>query len=113
MNYSSEPTYSVLETIHFSAWVIKEWKIAFVFSERQLAEIKKLSRLSNWYEDPVEADTYIERLSICFHSVEEVYSTLGILPQVGDRLFNGETGMIVQDRSFDGNLKTITFTLSV
>ena len=110
---SEKPIKSVVDSISHPDWAIKGWKIAFLFSERQLAEIKKISCISDWYADPVVIDTYIERLSICFNSIEKFHSTFGILPQVGDRLFNEETGMIVKDRAIDGGLMTITFTVSV
>lgn len=104
---------SVVDTIEHQDWSIKGWKIKFVFSERQLHEVKKLSRVSNWYEDPVVAETWTVRLGICFSSIQNFYDTFGVLPQVGDRLFDEDLGMIIQDRSIDGYLRTITFTLSV
>jgi hypothetical protein len=103
----------LIDSIHTSDWVINGWSIVFLLSERQLNEIKKRSKIDNWYEDPVIKDTYIERLCICFNSIKKVYTTLGVLAQVGDRLFDEASGMIIQERSFDGNLMTITYTLSV
>ncbi|WP_461102459.1 hypothetical protein, partial [Spirosoma koreense] len=108
MNFPSKPTQSVVDSIHYDHWTIKDFKIVFLLSERILAEIKKLSRVSNWYEDVIAADTYIDRLNTCFTSIHKYYNAFGVLPQVGDRLYNEETGMIIQDRSIDGGLMTIT-----
>ena len=107
------PVKSVVDTIDYKDWFVKEWKIKFLLSERQLSEIKKLSRVDNWYEDPVVADTYFDRLCVCFDSIQKFYESFGTLPQIGDRLFDEDTGMKVQERSIDGNMMTITFTLSV
>ena len=113
MNFANQPAQSIIQSLHYSRWTINDFKIVFLLSERILHEIKKISRLPNWYEDPVAADTYIDRLNLCFTSVEKYYKAFGILPQVGDRLYNEDTGMIVQDRAIDGGLMTITFTLSL
>lgn len=112
MNSITKPTQSVIERIYYVEWLIQDWKIGFLLSDRLLAEISKLSRVDNWYEDPIIVDTYIDRINICFNSIQQYYTTFGILPQVGDRLYDEETGMIIQDRSIDGGLMTITFTLS-
>lgn len=104
---------SIVDTIEHQDWSIRGWKVNFLFSERQLYEVKKLSRVSNWYEDPIVADTWTVRLNTCFSSIQNFYNTFGVLPQVGDRLFDENSGMIIQDRAIDGHLMTITFTLSI
>jgi len=110
---------SIVETIKHQDWaikgqnwVIKGWEIQFLFSEKQLQEVRKLARVDNWYEDPIVADTCMVRLATCFNSIQKFYNTFGILPQVGDRLFDEDSGMIIQDRSIDGDVMAITFTLS-
>jgi len=113
MSFANKPTRSVVESLHYSQWTINGFKIVFLLSERILTEIKKVSRLPNWYEDPVAADTYIDRLHLCFTSVQKYYSAFGSLPHVGDRLYNEDSGMIIRDRAIDGRLMTITFTLSL
>ena len=113
MNFPSKPVQSVVDSLHYSQWTINGFKIVFLLSERILVEIKKISRVANWYEDQVAANTYIDRLHLCFTSVERYYTAFGILPQIGDRLYNEDTGMIIQDRSIDGERMTITFTLSI
>ena len=104
---------SIVDSLDHPDWRIEGWQIKFLLSERLLSEIKKISRVSNWYEDPVIADTWIERLWICFNSIQNFYTVFKVLPQVGDRLFNEESGLIVQERSIDGNVMVITFTLGV
>lgn len=104
---------SLVDTIEHQKWMIKGWKIKFLLSDRQLQETKKLSRVSNWYEDIIVRDTWMERLRVCFQSIENFHQTFGTLPEIGDRLFDEETGLMIQQRSIDGNLKTITFVLTV
>ena len=113
MNAASQPSPSIMESLHYSSWTINGFKIVFLLSERILMEIKKLSHLPNWYEDAAAADIYIDRLNLCFTSVQKYYTAFGILPQIGDRLYNEDTGMIIQNRAIDGSVMTITFTLSL
>ena len=113
MDTTNKPAQSVVESLHYSKWTINDFKIVFLLSERILSEIKKLSGQPNWYEDMAAADTYIDRLNLCFTSVEKYHTAFGILPQVGDRLYNEDTGMIIKERAIDGDLMTITFTLSL
>ena len=103
---------AIVETIEHHDWLIKEWKIKFLLSESQLREVRMLSRVSNWYEDPVIADTWNEKLSTCFKSIQTFYKTFGVLPQIGDRLFDSDLGMMIENRSIDGDMMTITFTVS-
>ncbi|WP_223860831.1 hypothetical protein [Spirosoma validum] len=103
---------SIVDALDHPDWKIQGWQIKFLLSERLLHEIKKISRVSNWYEDPVIADTWTNKLFICFNSIQNYYKVFGVLPQVGDRLFSEESGLIVQERSIDGNVMTITFTLA-
>ena len=104
---------AIVETIELQDWTIKEWKIKFLLSEKLLREVRMLSRVSNWYEDPVVVDTWIEKLCTCFNSIQTFHKSFGTLPEIGDRLFDEELGMVIQDRSIDGDLMTITFTLSI
>jgi hypothetical protein len=113
MDFVTKPAQSVIESVHYPEWTIRDWKIVFLLSDRLLAEVRKLSKVNNWYEDPTIVDTYIDRVNLCFTGIQKYYATFGALPQVGDRLYNEETGMIIQDRSIDGSSMTITFTLSV
>ncbi len=112
MNFTTKPAQAVIESVHYSEWVVEDWKIVFLFSDRLLAEVRKLSKATNWYEDPTIVDTYLDRVNLCFVSIQKYHATFGALPQVGDRLYDEETGMVIQDRSIDGNLMTITFTLT-
>lgn len=104
---------SIVDTLDHPNWQIEGWKIKFLLSERLLHDVKKISRVSNWYEDPIIADTWTEKLFICFNSIQAYYKIFKALPQVGDRLFNEDLGLFVQERSIDGNVMTITFTLSI
>ena len=113
MNFTKQPVQPVTDSLHYKQWTIKGFKILFLLSERVLTEIRKLSRADNWYEDPVVGATYIDRVNTCYISIQKYYEAFGILPQVGDRLYNEDTGMIVHDRSIDGGLMTITYTLSL
>ena len=105
-------TKSIVEAIEDQDWVVNEWKVKFLLSERYLHQVKKLSRVDNWYEDPIVTSTVMDRLNVCFTSLQTYYKTFGTLPQIGDRLFNEDSGLIIQSRSIDGDLKTLTFTLS-
>lgn len=111
--YPNQPVKSVVDSIHLTHWTIGEFKLVFLFSERILTEIKKLSCLPNWYEDPITAATYIDRLNTCFISIDKYYKVFGTLPQLGYRLYDEDTGMLIQECSIDGELMTITFTLSL
>jgi hypothetical protein len=104
---------AIVDSIEHPHWVIQGWQIKFLLSDKLLHQAKLLSRVDNWYEDPVIADTWQQKVSVCFNSIFQFYDAFGQFPQVGDRLFNEESGMIVQDRSIDGNLKQMTFTLSI
>ncbi|UFH52589.1 hypothetical protein [Spirosoma sp. KNUC1025] len=112
MGLTHGPSLSILEPIHDPGWTINQWKIAFQFSERLLARIKKRSRLPDWYEDPVVAAVYVNRLSHCFASMQIYHATFGNLPQVGDRLIDEQEGLFIQERFIDGLQMTITLTLS-
>ncbi len=105
-------TKSIVEAIEDQDWVVNEWKVKFLLSERYLHQVKKLSRVDNWYEDPIVTSTVMDRLSVCFSSLQAYHKTFGTLPQIGDRLFNEDSGLIIQSRSIDGDLKTLTFTLN-
>ena len=103
---------SILESMSQPDWVIKDWQIHFLLTEKQLHQVKKLSGQVNWYEDPVVIDTCYDRVRTCFKSIHDYYSSFGCLPQTGDRLFDEDSGLLVQDRSIDADLRVITFTLS-
>jgi hypothetical protein len=102
---------SVVDVFVNDEWCIDDWKIQFLLSERHLYEIRKISSVSNWYEDQVIAATCMSKLTICFESIYKFHKTFRMLPVIGDRLFDEDTGMKIQDRSIDGSLMTITFVL--
>ncbi|UFH54182.1 hypothetical protein [Spirosoma sp. KNUC1025] len=102
----------IVDTIEQDDWVIRGWTVKFLLSDKLLHQVKLISRAEHWYEDPVVADTWIVRVRICFNSIQQYYNTFGLLPQIGDRLFNEDSGLAIQDRSIDGGLKHITFTLT-
>ena len=104
---------SIVDALEHPDWQIEGWKIKFLLSERLLHDVKKISRVSNWYEDPIIAATWTERLTICFNSIQNFYNIFRAMPQIGDRLFNEDSGLMIQERSIDGSLMTITFTLSI
>jgi len=104
---------TIMEAISHPSWIIKGWTIHFLLSEKQLHQVKKISILDNWYEDPIVVSTCLDRLRTCYNSIQKYYDTFGLLPVVGDRLFDEDSGLIVQDRSIDGDLMVISFTLSV
>jgi hypothetical protein len=106
-------TPSIMETISQPDWSVREWQIHFLLSEKYLHQVKKLSKMACWYDDPVIIDTSYDRMRACFQSIQDFHDTFGILPQVGDRLYDEDTGLLVQDRSIDGGLRVITFTLSI
>jgi len=106
-------TKSIIESISEPDWSIKGWKIHFLFSERQLHQAKKLSVIDKWYEDPIVIATCHDRLRTCFNSIREFHNTFGSLPQIGDRLFDEDSGLLVQERSIDGDLMIISYMLSI
>ena len=102
---------AIIEPFESSDWLIKDWSIKFMLSERLLTYARKQSAMPNWYNDPLVAATWSSVISICFRSVQTYHETFAILPVVGDRLFNEDTGWRIQDRCIDGDMRTITFTL--
>lgn len=103
----------ILDPIEHTDWKIQNWQIKFVLSEKQLGIVRKQSKVANWYEDPVITDTWVERMDICVYSIQQYYKSFGVLPHIGDRLFDKTTtGATIEERSIDGYLRTITFTLS-
>ncbi|GAB4017056.1 hypothetical protein GCM10028773_11980 [Spirosoma koreense] len=103
--------HSIIEPFTAEEWIIEEWTIKFMLSERLLTLARKQAKGSNWYEDPLIAASWGETISRCFRSVQTYHKAFHTVPMVGDRLFNEDTGLRVQDRSIDGDLMTITFTL--
>ena len=103
---------SIVDALDHPDWHVEGWQIKFILSERVLYDVKKLARVSNWYEDPVIADTWTERLCIYFDSIQNFYQIFRVLPQVGDRLLIEDSGLIIQERAIDGKTMIITFTLS-
>ncbi|GAB4022062.1 hypothetical protein [Spirosoma koreense] len=103
---------SIIDTLDHPDWKIDGWQIKFMLSERLLHTIKKRSEIDNWYEDPAVTAVWMKKLRICFTSMQIFHQYFNVLPHVGDRLFDEDSGMIVQERSIDGNVMTITFTVS-
>ena len=103
---------SIVDALDHSDWQIDGWQIKFMLSERVLYDVKKIARVSNWYEDPVIADTWVRRLCVYFDSIQHFYQIFSVLPQVGDRLLIEDSGLIIQERAIDGKAMIITFTLS-
>ncbi len=106
-----QPVQSVVDIFKHENWCIDDWQIQFLLSERHLHEIRKLSPVSNWYEDQAIATDCMNKLTVCFNSVYKFHKTFGCLPIIGDRLFDEDTGMKIQDRSIDGAQMTVTFIL--
>jgi hypothetical protein len=101
----------LIEPFTDPAWVIQGWQIKFMLSDKLLTLARKQSRIRNWYDDPSAVATWHEAINVCYTSIQKYHSTFGILPTVGDRLFNEDSGLLINDRSIDGGLMTITFTL--
>lgn len=104
---------AIIDIIDHPDWMVRGWQIKFLLSDKVIHQVRLLSRVDNWYEDPVIADTWMNKMSICVNSIQQFYDTFGLLPQVNDRLSDEDTGLMVQDRSIDGRLKTIIYTLSI
>lgn len=103
---------SIVDALDHPDWLIEGWQIKFMLSERVLYDVKKIARVSNWYEDPIIAATWTEKLCLYFNSLQRFYQIFRVLPQVGDRLLIEDSGLIIQERAIDGEARTITFTLS-
>ncbi|RZM02439.1 MAG: hypothetical protein EOO88_57135 [Pedobacter sp.] len=101
----------IIEPFTSEEWKVNEWSIKFMLSERLLTHARKRAGTSNWYEDPQISANWSSIIAKCFRSVQAYYKSFAILPMVGDRLFDEDTGWQIQDRSIDGDLMTITFTL--
>lgn len=104
-------TKAIVDGIDHPDWTIQEWGIKFVLSDELLHQVRKLSSVEPWYTDPVVVDTWLLKLSVCFTSIRLFYNTFGLLPQVGDRLSDDDTGLSIRGRSVDGRRKYLTFTL--
>lgn len=101
----------IVDPFEYVEWTIEEWTIKFMLSDKLLTHARKQSTLPNWHEDPLVIATWEAIISMCFRSIEKYHKSFHILPMVGDRLFNEDTGWRIQDRSIDGDLMTITFTM--
>lgn len=103
---------SIVDTIEHQAWVVQGWQVKFLLSERQLQLVRKMAGCREWYEDQFVLETWQDKMQVCFNTIQHFYESFGTLPQVGDRLYDEGTGLMIKDRSIDGNLKTITFVLT-
>ena len=103
---------SIVDALEHPTWKIEGWQIKFLLSERMLRDVKKIASVSNWYEDPIIAATWTERLNSCFDGIQNFYTIFKVLPQTGDRLALDDSGLIIQERAIDGVGMTIMFTLS-
>ena len=108
-----ESTSAIVNGIEHADWVVRGWKIKFLLSDKLLHQARMISRADHWYDDPVTMATWLMKMTVCFSSIRQFYDTFGYLPQVGDRLFDEDTGLIILDRSIDGGLKQLTFRLCV
>lgn len=101
----------IIEPFESDDWIIQDWNLKFLLSERLLTHARKQSGTANWHEDPLIAATWSGVISKCFRSVQTYHKAFAVLPMVGDRLFNEDTGWQIIDRSIDADMMTITFTL--
>lgn len=104
---------TLIDTLSHEAWIINGWKIHFVLSEMVIHQISKTTPYPVWYENETTSQVWMQKLGLCFTSLERCYQTFGWLPQIGDRLFDEDLGLMIKDRSIDGTMKTITFTLTL
>lgn len=103
---------TLIDTLEHEKWVLKDWKVRFLLSEKVIKVISKKALYPIWYEDEVTYEDWMKKLTVCYNSVQTYHDTFGLIPQIGDRLYDEDLGLMVQDRSIDGRLKTITFTLT-
>jgi len=103
--------HSIVEPFTSEEWNVKEWSIKFMLSERLLTDARKQTGTPNWHEDPWISASWNGIVAKCFRSVQVYHKSFASLPMVGDRLFNVYTGWQILDRSIDGGLMIITFTL--
>lgn len=103
----------LIEPITQDDWVINGWKICFSLHDKLQIIIDRSAATKNWYEDKVIEQVWIERLTICLYSIRRFYTEFGYLPQVGDRLYDHDTGLLIHERAIDGHLGEITFIISV
>ncbi len=104
---------TLIDTLTNETWTLNDWNIRFILSEKVIKLISKTAMYPIWYEDPVTHKTWIDKLTVCFTTIQRCHQTFGWFPQVGDRLLDGDLGLMIQDRTIDGNLKAITFTLTL
>lgn len=111
-NYKSPMiVHLLIDPFESADWRVEDWHIKFMLSERLLTHARKQSNQRDWYEDSHIIGTWNKLMITCFHSVQRYHRTFHNLPTIGDRLFNEDTGWMIQDRSIDGDQMTITFTL--
>ena len=103
---------TLVDAIEHEQWTVNDWRVQFILSEKQLHLIKKLSLVEDWYENQLVMDDWMGKLTECFYNIEKFYGSFGYLPQYGDRLFDEDLGLIIQERTINGTSKTITFILS-
>ncbi len=106
-------THTLIDAIEAEIWVVNKWRIKFILSEKQLHLIRKSSGATDWYENESIKSIWMDKLTDCFQTILEFHQTFGQLPQSGDRLTDEDLGLLIQERSIDGKLKTITYILSI
>lgn len=104
---------TLIDTLIHETWTINDWSIRFILSEKVIKLIGKTARYPVWYQDDATQTVWMDKLTVCFNSIQRCHQTFGWMPQVGDRLLDGDLGLMIQDRSIDGNLQTVTFTLTL
>lgn len=103
--------HAIIEPFESPDWIIQGWDIKFMLSERLLTHARKQAMSPTWYEDPLISATWIGVIAKCFRGVQTYHKAFAVLPMIGDRLFNEDTGWRIQDRSIDADQMTITFTV--
>ena len=111
IHYKVMVVQTIIEPFESVDWMVGEWKIKFLLSERLLTHARKQSVNLNWYEDALITASWRKVIAKCFRSIQQYHRTFYSLPVLGDRLFDEDTGWRIQDRTIDGDLMTITFTL--
>lgn len=102
----------LIDLITQDDWIIKDWKIFFSLHDKRLISINRSATVRNWYEDEVMNQIWRQRLASGMLSMRRYYDKFGVLPQVGDRLHDYNTGLLILERELNGESDLIIFLIS-
>ena len=102
----------LIDLITQDDWNINDWKIFFSLHDKLLISINRSATVRNWYEDERMNQVWRQRLASGVLSMRRYYEKFGVLPQVGDRLHDYNTGLLILEREINGETDSFIFLVS-